>query len=431
MGRRRQRLYVCEACIEDEELQEVVRANLVSQRCDYCQSTSSLLIASELAPVIERMRYAVNEVFTDPASELPFDGREGGYQGPVIDDSYDLFEQMNFCVENSDLLNDLMEQFAGELLCYRDVFGPSSEEFFEDAWERFKRVVQHQRRYTFWDSEDLGEYGDPARNVPASHMLPEIGRNIERVSPILVLPIGTDIWRVQVFDLGMSSTDSARYTSPPTDRANQPNRMSPGGISMFYGADNFETAVAETVDPSSMEGREATGARFRTLLPLNILDLSRFHGRRSFFVKLDRRGRNAVEFLTAFGRELSRPIQRDERQHIEYVPTQVFTEFVRFKMTTPNGEPLHGIKYRSSKNGQGCYVIFAEQSDCLPDIADRLRPQLLGFVEGSIQTLAIEATETPLNASRTVRTSTASRAKKPKAAEKVSPKKTAKRKRKR
>ncbi len=391
---RHERQYVCESCVEDAELQAIVRKNLESKTCDYCGTTAVTLISSDLDHVIERMRYAVNEVFTDPANELPYDGREGGYQGPYIDSSYDLFEEMDFCVENAQLLEDLQGAFDGEVLCYRDAFGPTSEEFFEDAWERFRKVVQHQRRYTFWNSTEEGEFGDPARNVAASHMLPEIVHNIEHVSPLLILPAGTELWRVQVFDSGTSSSAPARYTSPPLDRANQPNRMSPGGVPMFYGADDFETALAETVDPGAMTGRDATGVRFQSLVPLNILDLSRFHSRRSFFVNLDRRGRNAEDFLSAFAGEVSRPIQRDERQHIEYVPTQVFTEYVRFEMTTPDEEPFHGIKYRSSRNGGGCYVVFADQDDCLPDVAERLRPQLLQFVDGSLRTERIVAPPT-------------------------------------
>lgn len=121
------------------------------------------------------------------------------------------------------------------------------------------------------------------------------------------------------------------------------------------------------------------------LLPLNVLDLFSIQRLRSFFVDLDRHSRLAIEFLEAFAEDLSRPIQRDERQHIEYVPTQVFTEYVRFEMQTPDGEPFHGIKYRSSRNGQACYVLFAEQSDCLPGAMDR--PQMVQFVDGSLRTV--------------------------------------------
>ncbi len=33
--------YVCEECIEDEALQEVVRKNVVSEECDYCKRVSN------------------------------------------------------------------------------------------------------------------------------------------------------------------------------------------------------------------------------------------------------------------------------------------------------------------------------------------------------------------------------------------------------
>ena len=155
---------------------------------------------------------------------------------------------------------------------------------------------------------------------------------------------------------------------------------------MLYAADDFETACREVADPDQMTGKEVTGAKFRTVIPLNLLDLTAIQHPRSFFSNLDRRSRHAIEFLEEFAAELSRLIQRDERQHIEYVPTQVFTEYVRFEMRTPAGEPLHRIKYRSSQTGRACYVMFAEQADCLPGPASRSSPQLVQFVDGSLQT---------------------------------------------
>ena len=38
-------------------------------------------------------------------------------------------------------------------------------------------------------------------------------------------------------------------SSPPLQRAKQPNRMSPAGVPMFYGAEDFDTAFQETFDP--------------------------------------------------------------------------------------------------------------------------------------------------------------------------------------
>ena len=379
------KIYVCEACIEDEALQEVVRENAISEECDYCGRTAETPIACEISDILERIRYAINQEYNDPAGELPYDGREGGYQGNVLDGAYELFDTIGFSLENEELFEDICNCFM-EPFCDRDYFGPTPGETFKSAWDRFKRVVQHQRRYTFWNSLEKGDYGDPAHGISASNMIQVIAHDIARISPFVVLPAGTEMWRVQVFNQGTSSTDPARYTSPPVEKANQSNRMSPGGIPMLYTSEDFETGYAETVEPDKMAGKEATGAIFVTLIPLNVLDLSGIQRPRSFFVDLERRTRQAIDFLEAFADDLSRPIERDERQHIEYVPTQVFTEYVRFEMQTPDGEPLHGIKYRSSRNGRACYVLFAEQSDCLPGPADRPRPQMVQFVAGSLRT---------------------------------------------
>lgn len=90
-----------------------------------------------------------------------------------------------------------------------------------------------------------------------------------------------------------------------------------------------------------------------------------------------------------FTKALAQPIRRDGQPHIEYVPTQVFTEFVRHVMKGPQGVPIHGIKYPSSKNEKDCYVIFANKADCLALTGQRRGPQLLKFVDGSIKTVPI------------------------------------------
>ncbi len=100
----------------------------------------------------------------------------------------------------------------------------------------------------------------------------------------------------------------------------------------------------------------------------------------SFFRDEDREQRLAKEFLKAFAREVSRPIFRNGRHNFEYVPTQVFTEFVRFELKGYDGKPFDGIRYRSSRNSRPSLVLFATQSQCL-GLCER---QLVRFVEGSL-----------------------------------------------
>jgi hypothetical protein len=59
--------------------------------------------------------------------------------------------------------------------------------------------------------------------------------------------------------------------------------------------------------------------------------------------------------------EISRPIARDDRAHIEYVPTQVVTEYLRSVLRTEKGV-VEGIRYRSSrKGGEKSLVLFVDQ----------------------------------------------------------------------
>ena len=75
-----------------------------------------------------------------------------------------------------------------------------------------------------------------------------------------------------------------------------------------------------------------------------------------------RRERQGLIFLHAFGREISKPIDQDDRIHIEYIPSQVVTEFFRdYAFSYGN---IDGIRYNSSIDGGGRnLVLFATQSD--------------------------------------------------------------------
>jgi len=166
--------------------------------------------------------------------------------------------------------------------------------------------------------------------------------------------------------------------------------MSPAGIPVFYGADDFETACLETVDPRDVHDKTANGVQFENIVELNILDLTALPREYSFFLEWTRQFRHSLEFLDAFAHQLSLPIKSDGRQHIEYVPTQVFTEFIRYEMQTPSGQLYHGLKYRSSKNRHACYVLFLTQQDCLNSDSSR-GSQVFQFVEGTLRTTPLES----------------------------------------
>jgi len=214
---------------------------------------------------------------------------------------------------------------------------------------------------------------------------------ISRTKLVRVFPVGTLVWRLRVHKKNEILSVPEGFASPSIEAAKQPNRMSPAGVPMFYGADDFNTALLELVDPSDAIGKFVSGALFRNVNPINLLDLTVIPPPPSFFSPGGPLIRHGINFLEKFVYDLSQPIQRDGLPHIEYVPTQVFTEFVRHIMKGPEKVPIHGIRYPSSKNGKSCYVIFATQDECLPDqhpLYMKL-PQILEFMPGSVKTVEI------------------------------------------
>jgi hypothetical protein len=84
------------------------------------------------------------------------------------------------------------------------------------------------------------------------------------------------------------------------------------------------------------------------------------------------------------------PVVGDLFEHVEYVPTQIVTEFFRHAFREHDGSAIDGIRYPSSKNRGGANVVlFTSSSGCV-DATDGWRERrsaLLGLVASTVETL--------------------------------------------
>jgi hypothetical protein len=107
---------------------------------------------------------------------------------------------------------------------------------------------------------------------------------------------------------------------------------------------------------------------------LLILDLTRLPEVPSVFAELpDTMGdpRPQLGFLHSISRDISRPIARDDRVHVEYVPTQIVTEYVR-TVVKIGKRKIDGIRYNSSRlHTATALVLFADQSNLILDKDER------------------------------------------------------------
>ena len=63
------------------------------------------------------------------------------------------------------------------------------------------------------------------------------------------------------------------------------------------------------------------------------------------------------------------PIDRKLKPHVDYLPTQVITEYFRTMVLDNGGGPILGVRYSSTKNGKDAIVLFAENADVVDDRA--------------------------------------------------------------
>lgn len=369
--------FVCRNCIAESGLQEVVDRHAERQKCSYCNARKSVC----LEYVLDRIKSAIGTVYGPLENNLDVNG--------AIPDHYEIdevFRQIGFRVENEDLQSDIESAFAGQFYTEdreTSFFGRLQHE----AWNNFKTLVKHKRRYTF---STYGEYHDTELDDwlwSPGNVLANIAKLIQEMSLVKVVKPGKAFWRVRVHEAGKLLEVPKDYTSPPAEYANYSNRMSPAGVPMFYGADDFETAMLETTTPEhDTANKVATGIQFVNKVNLSVLDLTVLPELDSFFSDWDIHKRMGVGFLSSFVADVSKPIKKDGREHIEYVPTQVFTEFVRHQIEVADHDRIDGIRYRSSKNGRACTVLFVEQADCLPKSVGQGLPQVLEGVPASLQT---------------------------------------------
>lgn len=349
--------WVCEGCLDDDHLAYRIAADAQAGRdCDYCGASVD---TAPLQVVIDAVYEGISTEWTDPANELPYESREGGYQGSVYDGAEIVYEHLEPFTEDFNLRTDVAEALRGEYFSQRNYFMLRRREALGFGWERFVEQVKHRTRYLFLEEADEDYHPD---DIPPARMLDELGLEIRTVGCTRTIATHSSIVRVRIDDAANVHNTAVALGTPRREYARQPNRMSPAGIPMFYGAFDRETALRETVNPTDVRGKIATVGTWVPTRDLLMLDLTSVGPVPSVFDEGARHLREATAFLRAFAAKVSLPIQGTE--HIDYVPTQVVTEYFRHRYRTDAGERVDGIMYASSRTGRPACVIFAESEDC-------------------------------------------------------------------
>ena len=375
---------VCAECITDYALKEFIKENADKNKCSYCLKKSDEPIAVALVELVDYICECIHTEWEDPAGSMGYESREGGYQGASVHSGYELvsyeIEEL-YENDNEDVLDDIACSLGDSAWCQIDPYGLRREEALAFSWEDFSTQIKHKSRYIFFRIDDEERRRYDIDMIPVSKMLDRMSDELLRVNEdigiIKNLETDTKIVRARIHKKEENLSTAKDFGTVPVEDAKYPNRMSPAGIPMFYGAFDPETAYQEIIDGSKdKRGKIVSIATFNLLRPMMVLDFSNLPVVPSIFDQNLNHLRSSLIFLHGFVREMSKPINKDSFEHTEYVPTQVFTEYIRHLFKTFNDGSIEGILYPSSRHegGVAC-VLFIENEQCCDEIQTQLDGQ--------------------------------------------------------
>ena len=357
---------ICTECVEEPDLRDYIASADGEPGCSFCNEDDAPTCA--FLEFMDHVRACIKGEYDSAANWLPWESKEGGWQAGRVWDTWDLIAdelEIGFPREGgSELIGAMADLLGHDDWCEIDPFGEGPLENLRLKWQEFCELIKHHTRFFVArraspPSDDLQFHRHPRT---AAEVLSAIGERIWRMELFRTLPADSTIYRARYCERDEFLSTPQDLGPPPRERAVVANRMSPPGIVMFYGALDSETALLET---ATSPGHFTVG-EFRVLRGLRLLDLTAVPEVPGFFASLPDSqpwGRQDAQFFSELVEDLTQPVARDDRIHVDYIPTQVVTEYCRMAFHHEyDTEPLDGIVYPSTRNcGRPAVVLFADR----------------------------------------------------------------------
>jgi hypothetical protein len=368
---------ICADCVSDKHLKAAVTAAAVdASSCSFCGSSP----ASDFDVLMEAFMVGVRNTFeqADDAG-MPWDG---GYVFQTYDhwDLPDWFVDVGAGDHEDAVVDEIRDHLVEKTYASRWWLALEPHAAYSSAWKEFRQQILHRTRFVFWaDQSSPGDH-EGAGEISVSGILHAIGKLLVHFQLITAIPGGTFTYRARghAEEIDSQIWGAADLGTNKPEKSTGSTRMSPAGIPLFYGADDVDTALAEVAHADMRQF--FTVGRFVTTAPIKVVDLTQVSAVPSIFDPEMGHWQGHLHFLNDLVEELRQPIDQ-ARSNLDYVPTQVFCEYL---LRVFDDRDIQGVVWMSAAvDGVRCVALDIPQEDCVdPTAAPADRPQLQLIADG-------------------------------------------------
>lgn len=372
---------VCDTCVSDPYLaREIERSGTISE-CHYCRDDEAP--TCPLSDVADAVELAFEQHFRRTADQpdgmqsMMLADKESSYEWDR-DGEQTVYAIMNALNSSESLAEDLQayleekhsdwdaamigEECAFDADAHYEEIMPSDGDWHRD-WYRFERDLKQETRFF---------------SIAAQTYLTSIFGGIDQMKTAAGKPVivtaGPDeaisgFYRARVFyndeklEAAMKRPDLG--LGPPPSQFASAGRMNAHGVSVFYGADTIEGAVAEVRPPVASQ---VLAGRFTLLRPVRLLDfqaLTSVAEPGSVFDPAYAERLARLRFLRSLKHRISRPVMPTD-EAFDYLATQAVIDFLANGL----GLDLDGVLFPSAQTNEiSVNVVLFHRASQVQEIA--------------------------------------------------------------
>ncbi|RKS95593.1 RES domain-containing protein [Flavobacterium limicola] len=357
--------YICYDCVGENYLKSIIENNGFVINCSYCDNDE--LECFSLLDFADKIDIAFDQHYIQSPPNPPDDWSiyrlknldfwepDGSPVIEAIMDSANIEEEIAKDVQEilEDKYYDRSSAEIGEMSkfddeSFYDIKSPEDIEW-QKQWSNFEHILKTSARFFNKNNEELLRSVFEEIESLHTHEGKPVVRNIGTEKDV------THLYRARAFQSDFKLKNALqspdKELGPPPSEFATAGRMNSRGISVFYGATDANTALAEIRPPV---GCKVALARFELMKTLKVLDLSALTSTLvigSIFDETYADRLSRIMFLRNLSQRMTRPVMPDD-EHSEYLTTQVVADFLSSELE------LDGIIFPSAQSHRGLNVTL-------------------------------------------------------------------------